>query len=345
MSTRTRKRAARSGSDGHEKRTRQVQISPPQESVVVDAPGEAEDVTVQPIVDDAPAGTHTLEGLAAEVSNLKTTLVELLTKNGQGTTPQDNPGFHSILPDASASAMPDTQDFNEFLPSQAVNLHTVPLGAAVPLHVRQKIWSNEFVDLGSLILKFDPQPSRLVIDPANFTAPIQAHPMPPRKLKSIEEWTDVFLTYTSLYCSAHPNQAPALMKYMSNVRDIASRGGDWMEFDTKFRQLRANPSTFIPWDSFHPELWVKSSIRSTNFVAKPSNPNGTQAKKVQNPANVPKGYCFRYHSGGACNKNCRLRHECPTCGTTHAAGNCTRHKQQNEKGSHFHGAKPKHVTS
>ena len=47
-------------------------------------PGVAEDVTVQPIIDDAPAGTHTLEGLAAEVSNLKTTLVELLTKNGQG---------------------------------------------------------------------------------------------------------------------------------------------------------------------------------------------------------------------------------------------------------------------
>ena len=84
MSTCTRKRAARSDSDGHEKRTRQSQNNPPQESDVVDAPalGEAEDVTVQPIVDDAPAGTHTLEGLVAEVSNLKTTLVELLTRNG-----------------------------------------------------------------------------------------------------------------------------------------------------------------------------------------------------------------------------------------------------------------------
>ena len=136
---------------------------------------------------------------------MTTTLVELLTRNSQGKTPQDNAGFNSIFPDASASAMPDAQDFNAFMPSQAVNLHTVPLGAAVPLHVRQKIWSNKFVDLGSLILKFT----------AN-----------PRKLKSIEEWTDVFLTYTSLCCSAHPNQAPVLMKYMSNVRDIAARGGD-----------------------------------------------------------------------------------------------------------------------
>ena len=65
-----------------------------------------------------------------------------------------NAGFSSSLPDASASVMPETQDFNASVPSQAANLNTVPLGAAVPLHVRQNIWSNRFVDLGSLILKF-----------------------------------------------------------------------------------------------------------------------------------------------------------------------------------------------
>ena len=52
---------------------------------------------MQPSMDVIPLLSHTLECLAVEVSNLKTSLVESLMRNGQAMLSPDNAGFNSSL--------------------------------------------------------------------------------------------------------------------------------------------------------------------------------------------------------------------------------------------------------
>ena len=63
------------------------------------------------------------------------------------------------------------------------------------------------VQLGLLIPRSDKVPNRLVIDSTNLSNPIQAQPMAPRKIRSIEEWTDLFLSFVAIYCTPHLGQA------------------------------------------------------------------------------------------------------------------------------------------
>ena len=46
------------------------------------------------------------------------------------------------------------------------------------------------------------------------------------------------------------------MKYMSIVRDLASRSGNWRFYDKSFRKLReVDP---LPWGRTHSEIWLRA---------------------------------------------------------------------------------------
>ena len=304
---------------------------PPDQTPTPVEPAEPE----EPVPDEAThhlqdAPELTLEGLAAQLANLQETMVGLLTQR-QAAPPSMPPAlgsdtFLSNPPAGSfvAATMANPCYQSDTFPSQSSSLCAIPLAATVPIGLQQKIWANEFIELGMLLTRSDKQINRLVVDTTNSLNPIQVQPLPPRKIKSIEEWTDTFLIFVAIYCSAHTDQAPSLMKYMANVRDIAARGGDWMGYDSRFRQLRAHPGTCIPWDTFHPELWVKNSVRPQVPLTKTVGPG--QKNKTSNLANVPNGFCFRFHGGGSCIPGCKLKHLCPTCGSKHPAISCGRYR-------------------
>ena len=109
-----------------------------------------------------------------------------------------------------------------------------------------------------------------------------------------------------------PQDTPALMKYGSVIRELATLGANWKFYDENFRSIRQTQGT--PWDQIHAELW----LRSHSFRAK----LGPQAgKSKQTGQRIPKGFCWKFHKGVTC-PGCSFKHQCFRCGNNHPISKC-----------------------
>jgi len=63
---------------------------------------------------------------------------------------------------------------------------------------------------------------------------------------AINTWLDAFLTYISIYISAHPESTQGLLTYMYTVKLGASRstGLGWREYDQQFRLKKSNAQLY-----------------------------------------------------------------------------------------------------
>ena len=198
--------------------------------------------------------------------------------------------------------------------SQFVSV-AAPLGSSASAKTKNKIWGNEFIDLGLLLNVQPPDESysfKLQKSGGQQTLAI----IPNQKklwIYNIEQWTNAFLVFVAIYCEKSPSEAPSLMKYMSIVRDLASRSGNWRFYDESFRKLReVDP---LPWGRTHSELWLRA-----HKVPKPGAPANFRPK--QGVSSTPRGYCFKFHSGAQCG-GCSFKHTCFKCGGSHVISRCS----------------------
>lgn len=104
-------------------------------------------------------------------------------------------------------------------PTQPVmeNTTQLSLGYHVDRATKQKIVNGEYVNLGSLLVR-DPtktQSSTLSVD---AQGQLVAHPKQTHKISSVDNWTDAFLIFSSIYLEAHPNKTQQMLKYMHDIR-------------------------------------------------------------------------------------------------------------------------------
>lgn len=131
-----------------------------------------------------------------------------------------------------------------FVPSK------LPLYAMVPMKKREQIWRGEFVELSTLQ---EEEPDDVLFNMK--TGKISPAPSKKRFL-TIEQWTDAFSIYASVYRIKYPQEAEALASYMSLVRRIASERGAWFNYDRQFRKLKANSTSLkYKWDQREDELF------------------------------------------------------------------------------------------
>ena len=103
----------------------------------------------------------------------------------------------------------------------------------------------------------------------------------PQNIRSIEDWTNCFHLFMAVYTAAHPTEGPALLKYISKVRRLTKQGGDWACYDRQFREIRADPSTRVPWDYFHAELWILNSTSTTQTPNLITSPTKVHFSKIE----------------------------------------------------------------
>ena len=180
---------------------------------------------------------------------------------------------------------------------------SIPLYASVPLKVKEKIWANEFVDFSTAFSKS--------ADTFNITISSEGiqslTPMTSRKFLNIEQWTDTFAVFSSVYRQKYPDSAEQLAQYCNTVRAIAKARGNWHFYDSNFRQLRQNHP--FPWDSIHHELYIKALNQRQPFRS--TGPQTGQSSKT----------CNRFNRGETCN-GCSFSHRCRTCSGNHPQFKC-----------------------
>lgn len=198
----------------------------------------------------------------------------------------------------------------------------IPLSHRVPDKLKNQIWANEYVDFALLLHNSVTNPAEeqytvkldtsqegqqsLVLVPSTKTHP----------LHTIDQWMSTFHIYVSIYAERVPQDTPALMKYGSIVKELATLGANWKFYDENFRKLRESQG--VPWNQVHSELW----LRSHSFRAKPNTQ--PRKSKVDGPF-IPKGYCWKFHRNLHC-PGCSFKHQCFRCGQSHPIAKCSQPK-------------------
>ena len=218
------------------------------------------------------------------------------------------------------------------------------LGADVAASVKDKIWRGEFVELGVLIRKdagFGEESQEFCLTSAGSSLLLRPQSKTPA-IYSIEQWTSVFLIYSSIYLERHPSRARELLKYMDIVRSITRFGGyNWRSYDVQFR-LRQARQPQRSWALIDTELWLtvaavnaqQSYSRGQPFRAydRPAYRATLPGKRYEAARGSGQGargsgqgsLCFAYNKQGTCNRpNCPYGHRCSRCGArSHGSHAC-----------------------
>ena len=199
---------------------------------------------------------------------------------------------------------------------------SLPIYAHVAEKTRLRIWEGEAIDLGSLL------PDRA--DNASYSLSVQPdadgqRPMvcvahkPKQPIGNFQRWLKAFEIYMSvvLLQPCNVSEAPDMLKYISTVRNLAERGGNWRLYDETFRSLRTAQGW--RWDTVHWELWLNAQPGSSrDGGASPNTPFQGKGRRAQ-PSD---GVCFAFNRGRQCRQPCRFSHKCKLCGAQHPAFKC-----------------------
>ena len=190
------------------------------------------------------------------------------------------------------------------------------LGANVSQSLKQKIASGEYIDLALLLSNSSSTSSNenqkvAFVQGELVIQPKQSH----KKITTVELWTDAFIIYMSIFCSAHPGKVNEFLKYMHLIRLGANRSPfGWQSYDEQFR-LRASQNPLISWAEIDSELWLIYMYGSVGIPPTPVNNN--------NNSKVYK--CYAYNFDGQCSRfNCPYSHCCVKCFGQHPVKSCFR---------------------
>lgn len=207
------------------------------------------------------------------------------------------------------------QPFDQSMPATSISSDTpvpVPsihmIGTHVTNAIKQRIISGQFIDLVTLATpKVGGEEKKLVI---NSLGEIISKDANPKKIETIEQWTDLMLIYASVYLSAHPAKTLDLLKYIQTVRMGVNRGAlSWKDYDTQYR-LRKEQDPSSSWGEVDSELWLMYMTPGS----------------AHNTSNAPKpavGKCYNFNFKGSCDKfPCMYKHNCIRCGSNHSMLHC-----------------------
>lgn len=209
----------------------------------------------------------------------------------------------------------------------------------VPNETWEKIWQGQFIELSTLLPKSAvPQKTDGNVY-VSETGQFSVRSKPARPIQNIREWTDAFMVYMAIYIKKFPNQAGAMLEYMSVIREVESysKGSmTWRSYDEGFRLRRSLDKK--PWDSINYTLWLRTMTFPTlpTAVETPFKPNQAGAfpqrgfpQQMQSTPmatqNTSKGTCYRFNSLDGCPYPvCKFSHICLACRGSHSVTACPR---------------------
>ena len=133
-----------------------------------------------------------------------------------------------------------------------------------------------------------------------------------RNFLSIEQWTDAFNVFASVYRLKYPEQAEQLASYMNIIRKISNEGGAWYFYDTNFRKIRSAAN--FAWDQIHSEIYVTALSRKQN--TQPRFRSGRDLSGQDRSRGSYPYTCNKFNKGSHC-AGCDYRHICKQCGGKH----------------------------
>ena len=203
----------------------------------------------------------------------------------------------------------------------------LPLGTTVDIRIKQKIWSEQWVDFEDLLLT-DSRSKYSLKHATDDGFQIVKYD---RKISSISQWSQAFDVFVAVYIQ-HPQlvkHLPELLTYGREVKRLADKGLNFLLYDELFRRERASMLQPYSWASFRQDLYheaviADSGINRNDKQSRQNQPSSAAGQSNSTQSNsskkksvyVPRGYCIAFHSSGqrcAANRDCTYNHTCFKC--------------------------------
>lgn len=210
----------------------------------------------------------------------------------------------------------------------------------VPLKFINKIQKDKYVDFKYLLK----QP---LIDPDKRTVSVNEKiegtklVYNKREYKEITLWSDwltAFMVFSAIFTDKFPSKAPNLLNYLSTVKSLFDRGGDFLLYDERYRRVRSNTQhnkKLMDWKYVWQKLFTESRFNGMhNRMDRIGNDSGRQKQQEKKmvkksrsdqPYRKP-GFCWPYQDAGICyNRDTCTRghHKCQWCFQDHGGDQCT----------------------
>ena len=148
------------------------------------------------------------------------------------------------------------------LPSSLFTSSALPVDVRVSEKIKTKIWANDYIDFGSLLVNplFENKYQVTLKNPQGGLRPSLSleSVAKPKRINSIEVWDKAFRLCVRVFTQKYPLETPHLMKYSEIIHDLAVRGHNWQFYDENFRFLRNLNVSAYSWGHVNWELWLRS---------------------------------------------------------------------------------------
>lgn len=250
-------------------------------------------------------------------------------KKSRAVDDEMDAGATGPVPSASPSVGESVVAVDDELPVRSDSRFNAGVASHLEEPTVAKIVQGRYVQFNTLLSGYRPVEKLMVSRSGEAAGSLTTAPAT-RKLYNFSEWLDAYIVYASVRGGAHPGEMPDLWKYLSHVKRIHARGGNFVAYDESFR-CKHRGEAVIPWGQLDSEE-MSWAVGDPGYVpyeqyVKVKGPQKGQLRsrafagstRVSNA-----GICFSYNKGRRClSSPCRFSHKCQACGAPHPITSCS----------------------
>ena len=266
--------------------------------------------------EDTTKAIMNLTKMVASLSKTVETLVQKENKETPNVNHQSHESVNLPVQETANSSENTPMHIDSAIPthSRATFCSGLPAGESLPDRIKQKIWTNKFIDFYDILYPDSDSTFTLALTDYGTTPTLNFTPRRRRAL-SEREWSRAFDEFMAIYLQRYPEHLQELLTYGKFVKELMERGSNWNYYDRQFRKDRE--FSILPWNTIRIDLQITASFKQTN---KPTNFFRSNDSKSEGNQHIPKGYCYAYHNTAKCSKpTCTYKHICFKCHRKHSA--------------------------
>ena len=98
------------------------------------------------------------------------------------------------------------------LPDHSPIPNSFPIDARIPDSIKEKIWANQYVELGLLLHPHEVDKYSMAMSTASGSPSLCLLPRKPKRISTLDQWNSAFNIFMTIYLTKFPTQAVAVLK-------------------------------------------------------------------------------------------------------------------------------------
>ena len=109
------------------------------------------------------------------------------------------------------------------LPDHSPIPNSFPIDARIPDNIKEKIWANQYVELGLLLHPHELDKYCMAMSTASGSLSLCLLPRKPKQISTLDQWNSVFNIFMTIYLTKFPTQAVAVLKHSETVNQLGKK--------------------------------------------------------------------------------------------------------------------------